>query len=97
MKQGKCNANCKGDFVEDDCHGKGKFIFASGNVYEGDFVEDKRHGKGTLTFADGDVYEGSWKKDKAHGQGTCPMGFQQCGIGGILPTTLHRRRGHIWP
>ena len=50
-------------------HGKGKYTYANGNVYEGDFQDGKRHGKGKFTYASGSVYEGDWKDDNFHGKG----------------------------
>ena len=49
-------------------HGKGKFTYANGNVYEGDYHNDKRHGKGKYTLANGDVYEGNFQDDKRNGK-----------------------------
>ena len=39
-------------------HGKGKYSYADGNVYEGDWKDGKKHGKGKYSWASGDVYEG---------------------------------------
>jgi hypothetical protein len=47
----------KGDFLDDKCHGKGMFKFASGATYEGDWVDNKFHGQGKYTFPDGSFYE----------------------------------------
>ena len=51
-------------------HGKGKYTWANGNMYEGDYQTEKKHGKGTLTWANGDIYRGDFKDDKMHGKGT---------------------------
>lgn len=50
-------------------HGKGKYTWANGNVYDGDWKNDKMHGKGKYTWADGNVYDGNWKNDKMDGKG----------------------------
>ena len=50
-------------------HGKGKYTFDNGSVYEGDYQDDKRHGHGNIRFANGHMYEGYWENDKMHGKG----------------------------
>jgi hypothetical protein len=50
-------------------HGKGKFVYRSGNVYEGDWSNDVPHGKGTFV-------EGTVIYDIEHDNGTvspCPQ------------------------
>jgi hypothetical protein len=59
----------EGELKDGKPHGKGKYVYADGNVYEGDWKDDKKHGKGKSVNADGAVYEGDWKDDKKHGQG----------------------------
>ena len=51
-------------------HGKGKFIYSDGGVYEGDWNEGKMHGYGVLYYGDRSIaYEGEWKEDKFEGRG----------------------------
>jgi hypothetical protein len=50
-------------------HGKGKYTYASGNVYEGEWKDGKKHGNGKCKYASGNVFEGEWKEDKKHGKG----------------------------
>jgi len=48
-----------GNLVWGKAHGKGKFTFSRGGVYEGEFSKDDiKHGPGKYTNANGDVYEG---------------------------------------
>ena len=49
--------------------GKGKYIYANGNIYEGDFINSKREGKGVLTIKGVEVYEGELKNDQRNGKG----------------------------
>jgi len=58
-----------GDFYENERHGQGKYIYASGTVYEGDMVHDKFEGKGKFTWTSGAHYEGEVLDDYRHGQG----------------------------
>ncbi|XP_074961129.1 radial spoke head 10 homolog B2-like isoform X1 [Phalacrocorax aristotelis] len=52
-----------GDFVNGERHGHGKFIYASGAVYDGEWVCNKKHGKGKFVFKNGHVYEGEFTDD----------------------------------
>jgi hypothetical protein len=49
--------------------GYGKYIWASGSIYEGEYKDDEINGKGKLIWARGDTYEGEWKDNKRHGKG----------------------------
>lgn len=37
-----------GDFVQGDRHGRGKFFFASGAMYDGEWVLNEKHGMVSL-------------------------------------------------
>ncbi|XP_063090217.1 radial spoke head 10 homolog B isoform X1 [Cavia porcellus] len=52
-----------GEFVNGCRHGRGKFYYASGAVYEGEWVCNKKHGMGRFTFKNGRVYEGLFSND----------------------------------
>ncbi|XP_020820963.2 radial spoke head 10 homolog B [Phascolarctos cinereus] len=52
-----------GDFVNGDRHGRGKFFYASGAMYDGEWVSNKKHGFGRLTFKNGRIYEGQFAND----------------------------------
>ena len=58
-----------GEFKEGAYHGKGKRVYADGNMYEGEFVDGKRCGQGKLTLINGETYEGGYKSGKKHGHG----------------------------
>jgi hypothetical protein len=58
-----------GERKDGKMHGKGKYTYADGNVYEGKWKDDKMHGNGKYAFADGNVYKGESKDDKKHGKG----------------------------
>ena len=52
----------------------GKFIFASGDIYEGEYDINHtgsvvRSGKGVFTCSDGIIYSGYWLNDKMNGKG----------------------------
>eukprot|EP00192_Tetraselmis_astigmatica_P014438 CAMPEP_0117683006 /NCGR_PEP_ID=MMETSP0804-20121206/20074_1 /TAXON_ID=1074897 /ORGANISM="Tetraselmis astigmatica, Strain CCMP880" /LENGTH=164 /DNA_ID=CAMNT_0005493379 /DNA_START=32 /DNA_END=526 /DNA_ORIENTATION=- len=59
----------KGEWLDDVCHGKGLFRFASGASYEGDWIKNQYHGQGKYTFADGSFYEGAFENGAFHGAG----------------------------
>jgi len=72
------NGSCRYKFIDGEydgewrggkMHGRGKYVWANGDIYEGDFREDKFHGRGKGVWANGDTYEGDWSEDKQHGRG----------------------------
>ena len=50
-------------------HGRGKYTYSNGGVYEGEWKNNKRHGRGKDIFSNGKVYEGEYKDGKRHGLG----------------------------
>nr|XP_013806363.1 PREDICTED: radial spoke head 10 homolog B2-like [Apteryx mantelli mantelli] len=52
-----------GDFVNGDRHGHGRFVYASGAMYDGEWVCNKKHGRGKFIFKNGHVYEGEFIDD----------------------------------
>ncbi|XP_035404647.1 radial spoke head 10 homolog B-like isoform X3 [Cygnus atratus] len=56
-----------GNFVNGERHGRGRFIYASGAVYDGEWVCNKKHGKGKFVFKNGNVYEGEFVDDNMVG------------------------------
>ena len=60
----------EGEMKDGKPHGRGIYIWSSGNVYEGEWKEGDRDGKGTLNLTDGSFYEGEWKDNFMQGQGT---------------------------
>ena len=59
----------KGGWANDQMSGKGKYKFASGNIYDGKFANGMFEGQGQYTFSDGATYVGSWKQNNMHGNG----------------------------
>ena len=50
--------------------GRGKYVFADGDVYEGEWKANKQEGRGISRYASGGVYEGDFKAGEKDGQGT---------------------------
>ena len=51
-------------------NGKGKMLYANGDLYEGGWVNDKKEGYGKLKIIiNGIEYVGNFKSDKFHGEG----------------------------
>ena len=46
-------------------HGKGKFVYEDGGIYEGSWNENQMHGRGILYYSSGKIaYDGDWSRDK---------------------------------
>ncbi|XP_011789799.1 PREDICTED: radial spoke head 10 homolog B2-like [Colobus angolensis palliatus] len=67
-----------GEFVNGHRHGRGKFYYASGAVYDGEWVSNKKHGMGRLTFKNGRVYEGAFSNDHIAGFPDLEAEFISC-------------------
>lgn len=51
-------------------HGKGKFYYQDGGMYDGNWHKNKMDGYGTLYYQSGQLaYQGMWKEDKFQGKG----------------------------
>ncbi len=42
-------------------HGKGKYFYENGDVYEGDFKEGNKNGLGRFMWKNGKVFDGNWE------------------------------------
>mmetsp|Transcript_541 Transcript_541/g.1053 ORF Transcript_541/g.1053 Transcript_541/m.1053 type:complete len:94 (+) Transcript_541:197-478(+) len=58
-----------GDWVNDQMHGYGSYLFTSGNFYVGNWENGIMEGLGKMEYADGSSYEGNWKGNLMHGEG----------------------------
>lgn len=58
---------------EDKMHGKGKYTYADGSVYDGQWQNSKMHGKGTYIYPNHDTYEGEFVEDQKQVSGTTCM------------------------
>ncbi|XP_024302672.1 radial spoke head 10 homolog B2 isoform X3 [Homo sapiens] len=72
-----------GEFVNGYRHGRGKFYYASGAMYDGEWVSNKKHGmffclQGRLTFKNGRVYEGAFSNDHIAGFPDLEVEFISC-------------------
>lgn len=54
---------------KEEHHGRGKFVYNSGDKYIGEYRNNKMCGRGTYYFSDGTIYEGEWLDNKKHGHG----------------------------
>ena len=59
----------EGQFSRGKKHGKGKFVLASGKIYEGDWVNSMPHGLVNEVDPDGDTFEGQYVEGKREGPG----------------------------
>ena len=58
-------------FLKNDLkHGKGKYKWDSGDVYDGNWVDGNMTGIGTYVWSNGNKYEGDWLNDTRTGSGT---------------------------
>jgi hypothetical protein len=73
-KAATCERGVAGEYVGErnaagECEGRGKVVFANGDVYEGEWKAGKIEGRGIYRSADGNVYEGEFKANKQEGRG----------------------------
>lgn len=60
----------EGNYVKDECDGKGVFFSPEGFRYEGTWKKNEKYGKGFCSFPNGAKYLGFWKHDQRHGKGS---------------------------
>ena len=54
-------------------HGRGKYIWPDGEVYEGYWLYDRMHGYGRKIYEDGTVYTGAWLNSYHNGMGNVSL------------------------
>jgi len=60
----------EGEFLNNNKHGKGKMVYASGNVYTGDWKNNLKDGFGKMEFKNrNEQYVGFWKNNLPNGKG----------------------------
>lgn len=64
------NGYYEGELKNGRIHGKGTYIWNSGDKYVGEWDNGNFNGFGTYYYSNGDRYEGQWQNDKKHGKGT---------------------------
>ena len=58
-----------GEYRAGKIHGRGIYVWSSGERYEGEWRDGKRHGRGTYSWPSGSRYEGQWSKGNRNGHG----------------------------
>ena len=58
-----------GEWHKGKQHGKGKYTWGCGSVYDGDWKEGLKHGKGKFMMSSGNVYEGDFVEGRWEGWG----------------------------
>lgn len=59
----------EGSHIEGVPHGRGRLVYANGDVYEGECVRGAAQGNGTQILSDGSTYHGRWVNNRKHGKG----------------------------
>lgn len=60
----------KGEWKDNQRHGKGVYTWKDGERYEGAFENDQRTGFGSYNWSSGERYEGNWVNNRRQGTGT---------------------------
>jgi hypothetical protein len=59
----------KGEWINNQCNGKGKLTYSNGSYYEGNWINNERNGKGKQRYNDSSYYEGDWINNERNGKG----------------------------
>ena len=74
-----------GELLRGKRHGRGKQVYANGDVFTGCFQDDRRAGIGRLDFSpetdDGGFYLGEWADDQPNGKGSLTYGSKDMYVG----------------
>lgn len=84
-----------GDYVDNQPHGKGRKLFASGANYNGEWKRGKEHGFGRWESGMGDVYEGGFRDGKPHGEGRFSSQNGDLYVGGWFAGKQHGRGAYF--
>jgi hypothetical protein len=63
------NVDILGEYKNNKRHGKGKFIYTNGNIYDGSWENDMQSGEGKMVYSTGNTYIGMYKNGVREGQG----------------------------
>ena len=58
-----------GEFKENKMHGKGKYVWSNGKIYDGNWKDGLMEGQGEFIWMDGSLYQGYYSNDVRHGKG----------------------------
>ena len=68
-KSARGESTYDGEYRAGNMHGRGIYVWPSGERYEGEWKDSKRQGRGKYTWSDGGSYEGEYRDGKKHGRG----------------------------
>ena len=73
-------------------HGKGKYYFQDGRIFEGDYLNGRKNGAGKFTWPNGKIFEGDFRDGKQHGVGT----YVDDTLGESRVARFHKGRREEW-
>eukprot|EP01036_Dinobryon_divergens_P029543 gene29543-38659_t len=77
-------------------HGQGRYILATGDVYEGNFVCGIIQGPGKYSYANGNSYHGEFMDGKSHGKGRLTLADGSYYEGDFERGYFHGKGKMIW-
>ena len=86
----------KGDWFNDQPHGRGIETWPDGSRFEGDYYAGLRHGKGTFLWADGSSYKGEFKYNCIEGYGKYIWKNSKSYEGQWKNNQMHGKGAFIW-
>lgn len=77
-----------GEWRNGKMHGRGVFLWPTGDRYEGEWKDGEQDGQGTFAAADGSVYYGGWSHGKMDGEGVYKPGMLAASAAGAHQATV---------
>jgi hypothetical protein len=65
-----CNSYYEGDYLKNQKHGHGTYVYSDGSSYSGEWLFGLWHGNGILRYSNGNIYSGDFVEGKKEGKGS---------------------------
>ena len=96
VQQYKTGRIYEGEWRNDNRHGHGYELFASGNSFQGEYDTGRAQGKGVYTWKSGEVYDGEWKSGAKVGYGVWKGVHGESYIGQWNDSKADGYGVHVW-
>ena len=77
-----CNSYYEGDYLKNQKHGYGTYVYSDGSSYSGEWLFGLWHGNGILRHSNGNIYSGDFVEGKKEGKGSLRINDENVFVAG---------------